>query len=80
VKPPIVNGTVRRRRSAAFFHDGDIDAIIETIPSCRDAGGGSSYRRITVGVHVRAKLAGSRAGIVNTAGPETERLLNSEGY
>lgn len=34
VKPPIVNGTIARRRSAAYFHDGNIDALIETLPSC----------------------------------------------
>lgn len=33
VKPPIVDGTIRRR-SAAYFHDGNIDAVIRTLPSC----------------------------------------------
>jgi isopenicillin N synthase-like dioxygenase len=80
VKPPIIDGTVRRRRSTAFFHDGNVDAVIETIATCRDAEGGSRYGRITVGEHVRAKLAGSRAGVINRAGPETERVLSSEGY
>jgi isopenicillin N synthase-like dioxygenase len=79
VKPPIVDGTIQHRRSAAFFHDGNIDAVIETIPSCLDAGGRSAYRPITIGEHIRAKLAGSRAGVLNQAGPETERVLSSEG-
>ncbi|MFW0785405.1 2-oxoglutarate and iron-dependent oxygenase domain-containing protein [Gordonia sp. CPCC 206044] len=63
VKPPVVDGTVERRRSAAFFHDGNIDATIATLPSC--VGAGSRYSPITVGEHIGAKLAGSRAGQSN---------------
>ncbi|MFG1795127.1 isopenicillin N synthase family dioxygenase [Nocardia sp. NPDC049149] len=59
VVPPIVDGTIERRRSAAFFHDGNTDAVIETLPTC--VGEGSKYPPITVAEHVRAKLAGSRA-------------------
>ena len=70
VKPPIVEGRIERRRSAAFFHDGNIEAVIETLPTCLDADGTSAYAPITVGEHIRAKLAGSRAGIAN---PEAER-------
>ncbi|MEP9395256.1 2-oxoglutarate and iron-dependent oxygenase domain-containing protein [Gordonia sp. VNK1] len=63
VKPPIVDGTIERRRSAAYFHDGNIDATISTLPSC--VGAGSRYSPITVGEHIGAKLAGSRAGQSN---------------
>ncbi|GAB89580.1 isopenicillin N synthase family dioxygenase [Gordonia rhizosphera] len=63
VKPPIVDGSIERRRSAAFFHDGNIDAMISTLPSC--VGAGSRYSPITVGEHIGAKLAGSRAGQPN---------------
>ncbi|WAC54358.1 isopenicillin N synthase family dioxygenase [Gordonia sp. SL306] len=63
VKPPVVDGTIERRRSAAFFHDGNIDATISTLPSC--VGAGSRYSPITVGEHIGAKLAGSRAGQSN---------------
>ncbi|MGW0453787.1 isopenicillin N synthase family dioxygenase [Gordonia sputi] len=63
VKPPIVDGTIERRRSAAYFHDGNIDATISTLPSC--VGAGSRYSPITVGEHIGAKLAGSRAGQAN---------------
>ncbi|MFB8005576.1 isopenicillin N synthase family dioxygenase [Nocardia sp. NPDC056000] len=74
VKPPIVNGTIQRRRSAAYFHDGNIDALIETLPSC--VGDGSEYEPVTVADHIRAKLAGSRAGLPNTnAGREAARVL-----
>ena len=68
--PPIVDGRIERRRSAAFFHDGNIDAVIETLPTCLDADGTSAYGPTTVGEHIRAKLAGSRAGVAN---PEAER-------
>ncbi|MBD0863940.1 isopenicillin N synthase family oxygenase [Gordonia sp. zg691] len=63
VKPPIVDGTIERRRSAAYFHDGNIGAMIATLPSC--VGAGSRYSPITVGEHIGAKLAGSRAGRPN---------------
>ncbi len=76
VKPPIVDGTIARRRSAAYFHDGNIDALVETLPSC--VGEGSLYEPITVAEHLRAKLAGSRAGVSNAAaGREAARVLSA---
>ncbi|WP_182525305.1 isopenicillin N synthase family dioxygenase [Nocardioides dongkuii] len=78
VKPPIVDGQVKRRRSAAFFHDGNIEAVVETLPTC--VGDGSPYPPITVGEHIRAKLAGSRAGVANTdAEREAARVLAAGG-
>lgn len=75
VKPPIVDGTIRRRRSAAYFHDGNIDAVIATLPTCLAEGEPARYAPITVAEHIRAKLAGSRAGTPNTsAGREAARL------
>ncbi|MGW0039950.1 isopenicillin N synthase family dioxygenase [Gordonia sp. NPDC003376] len=67
VKPPIVDGTIKRRRSVAFFHDGNIDATIATLPSHLDADDGLAYEPITVRDHISAKLAGSRQGKANTA-------------
>ncbi|MGX1772333.1 isopenicillin N synthase family dioxygenase [Nocardia brasiliensis] len=76
VMPPIVDGTIERRRSAAFFHDGNFDAVIETLPSC--VGAGSKYPPITVSEHVQAKLAGSRALQPNTnAHREAARVLSA---
>ena len=78
VKPPIVDGTIARRRSAAFFHDGNVDALVETLPTC--VGEGSPYPPITVGEHIRAKLAGSRAGVANAdADREAARVLAAQG-
>ncbi|QXG74461.1 hypothetical protein KUM42_11140 [Modestobacter sp. L9-4] len=76
VKPPVVDGTISRRRSAAFFHDGDVDALITTLPSCLEPGEQPRYSPVTVGEHVAAKLRGSRAGVVNTAADrEAARVL-----
>ena len=75
VKPPVVNGAIKRRRSAAFFHDGNPDAVIETLASHRDASG-EAYEPITVRDHIKAKLAGSRQGRKNLAAVrEAERVL-----
>lgn len=73
VKPPVVDGTIERRRSAAFFHDGNIDATVSAMPT--EKAGSTSYPPITVGEHLRAKLGGSRAGQSNTtAGSEAQRV------
>lgn len=79
VKPPIVDGSIERRRSAAFFHDGNIDAVIRTMPHLVDADHPDRYPEpITVGEHIRAKLAGSRAGKLNdAAGAEKDRVLSA---
>lgn len=78
VMPPITDGTIQRRRSAAYFHDGNTDAVIETLPSC--VGEGSKYEPITVADHLRAKLAGSRALQPNTnASREAARVLAASG-
>ena len=78
VKPPVVDGTIQRRRSAAFFCDGDIDAVVSTLPQCVDAEHPDRYLPVTVDEHLTAKLAGSRAGVRNpNTGRETERVLAS---
>jgi isopenicillin N synthase-like dioxygenase len=78
VKPPVVDGTIQRRRSTAFFHDGDVDAVISALPSCVAAGEEPLYPPITVGEHIAAKLAGSRSGQANTAARrEAARVLSS---
>ncbi len=75
VKPPIVDGTIARRRSAAYFHDGNADATITTIASCVLPGETPLYSPITVIDHIARKLAGSRAGQKNdTAGREAARV------
>lgn len=79
VKPPVVDGTIERRRSAAFFHDGNVDTVIATLPQCVDHEHPDLYEPITVGEHIAAKLAGSRAGVRNlSAARESARVLASD--
>ena len=78
VKPPIVGNTIQRRRSVAFFHDGNIDAVIATLPGLVDAGVAPGYEPIMVRDHIKAKLAGSRQGRANTAATrEASRVKNA---
>ncbi|MCZ2837599.1 isopenicillin N synthase family dioxygenase [Modestobacter sp. VKM Ac-2985] len=80
VTPPVVDGTIQRRRSAAFFHDGDVEAVIAPLPSCVGRGEEPRYLPVTIGEHIAAKLRGSRAGVVNTAAErEAARVLAARG-
>ncbi|MET4049368.1 MULTISPECIES: 2-oxoglutarate and iron-dependent oxygenase domain-containing protein [unclassified Rhodococcus (in: high G+C Gram-positive bacteria)] len=77
VKPPIVDGMIQRRRSVAFFHDGNVDAVISTLP---EYAGAEPYDPIVVRDHIKAKLAGSRHGKANTAAVrEAARVLAAAG-
>ena len=67
VKPPIVNGTIERRRSAAYFFDADAEAVVGPWDSFVSADRPRLYDDVTVDEHIRAKLAGSRAGVRNVA-------------
>ena len=60
VPPRDAHGRLTRRRSAAFFHDGNADAVISTLAPCRAGDGSSNYDDVTVGEHLAQKLAGSR--------------------
>jgi len=79
VKPPVIDGRIKRRRSAAFFFDGNVDAVITTLPGCVAEGETELYGPITVGEHIEAKLNGSR-GLKNNTNDterEAERVLTS---
>jgi isopenicillin N synthase-like dioxygenase len=60
VPPRDAIGNLVRRRSAAYFHDGNADALISTLEPCRDPSGEHVYDDITVGEHLAQKLGGSR--------------------
>jgi isopenicillin N synthase-like dioxygenase len=78
VKPPVVDGTIQRRRSAAYFHDGNPEAVVVPLDSCVGADHPRLYDAVTVDEHIRGKLAGSRAGRRNDAAPrESARVLQS---
>jgi isopenicillin N synthase-like dioxygenase len=78
VLPPLgADGRVMRRRSAAFFHDGNADAVIDTLPTCRGEPG-AALEPITVSEHLRRKLAGSRGLQLNeAAAAESARILRA---
>ena len=76
VAAPRVDGSLVPRRSAAYFHDGNIDAVIACLPSCVSEDNPARYEPVTVGDHLAAKLAGSRGGQLNPyASREAARLL-----
>ena len=78
VAAPRVNGALVPRRSAAYFHDGNVDAVIECLPSCVSADNPARYEPVTVGEHLTAKLAGSRGGQLNPyATREAARLRSA---
>lgn len=79
VKPPVVGGTIERRRSVAFFHDGNVETLIETLPSCIDDEHPDLFESITIAEHIAAKLRGSRAGVRNDAAArDSARVLASD--
>jgi isopenicillin N synthase-like dioxygenase len=59
VVPPPGDGPARRR-STAFFFDGDWDARIECVPTCTDAEHPPKYPPVIAGEHLMAKLMGPR--------------------
>ena len=80
VMPPVIEGTIERRRSAAFFHDGDVDALIRTLPQCVDAEHPDLFESITIGEHIAGKLAGSREGVrYDGAAREAARIAECDG-
>jgi len=59
VVPPGGDGPARRR-STAFFLDGNWDARIECLPTCTDAEHPPRYPPVVAGEHLMAKLMGPR--------------------
>ncbi|MFF8314570.1 isopenicillin N synthase family dioxygenase [Streptomyces lydicus] len=68
-------GRLVRRRSAAYFHDGNWDAEITALPGCVPVGTEPRYPPTTVGRHLAEKLAGSRAGRLNENAPRDAARL-----
>jgi isopenicillin N synthase-like dioxygenase len=48
------------RRSVAFFHDGNYDALIECLPTCTSDSNPPRYAPVVAGEHLMAKLMGPR--------------------
>ena len=72
VPPPARHEGPAVRRSAAFFLDGNWDAVIECLPTCTSADDPPRYAPVTAGEHLLAKLMGPRllrpSDAVDTAG------------
>jgi isopenicillin N synthase-like dioxygenase len=72
VVPPTAADGAAVRRSAAFFFDGNWDAVIECLPTCTTAADPPRYPPVTAGQHLVAKLMGPRllraSEAVDTAG------------
>ncbi|WP_408016062.1 isopenicillin N synthase family dioxygenase [Rhodococcus artemisiae] len=79
VDPPIVGGRIQRRRSAAFFFDGNHDAVIETLSGCL-ADGESGYPPITIAENIASKLAGMKSGVAPVGLREAERVLAADTH
>jgi isopenicillin N synthase-like dioxygenase len=60
VVPPVGRDVPATRQSFAFFHDGNIDAVIECLPTCTTTDDPPRYAPITLGEHVMGKLLGPR--------------------
>ncbi len=72
-------GQLVRRRSAAFFHDGNADAVISCLPGCATEENPARYESVTVSDHLAAKLNGSRGLVANTSAErESARLLSAQ--
>lgn len=68
VNPPVINGRIMRRRSAAFFFDGNHDAVISPLPGT--AGEEEAhYPPVTVAAHIAAKVAGLKTGLATGTAP-----------
>lgn len=61
VVPPPGDATgAALRRSIAFFHEADSDALVSAIPSCVTADRPARYEPVTAGEHLLQKLLGPR--------------------
>ena len=58
--PPVGDTSHNRRRSMAFFHDGDWDAIVECLPTCVSDDNPAKYEPVRALDHLMNKLMGGR--------------------
>ena len=76
VPPPRSTSGPARRRSVAFFHDGNYDALVECLPTCCSKDNPPRYPPVVAGEHLKAKLLGPRSLAVSDAVSTTgERRL-----
>lgn len=59
------------RRSIALFQDGNVDTVMECLPTCQSADRPPKYAPITLGQHVLNKIEGGRFSVK----PETQQTV-----
>ncbi|MGZ7013057.1 MAG: isopenicillin N synthase family dioxygenase [Acidimicrobiales bacterium] len=67
VPPPVGAEGPALRRSVAFFHDGNYDALVEVLATCCSAENPPRYPTILAGDHLMAKLTAPRNQVASTA-------------
>jgi isopenicillin N synthase-like dioxygenase len=65
--PPGDDRSPALRRSAAFFHDGNYDALVEVLETCCSPENPARYEPILAGDHLMAKLTAPRNQVASTA-------------
>ena len=70
-----------RRRSVAFFHDGNHDALVECLPTCVGVDNPARYPPVLAGDHLMAKLMGPRTQSASQVALDTasSRLAAADG-
>jgi len=71
VPPPRSTSGPAVRRSVAFFHDGNFDALVECLPSCITPERPARYAPVLAGDHLLGKLLGPRLLTASTAASTT---------
>ena len=81
VAPPAsTDGGPALRRSVAFFHEADADALVEPLPTCVTVDRPARYGAVTAGQHLMDKLMGPREHRPSVAAStlgDRERALRS---
>ena len=67
VVPPPAGSGPSRRRSIAFFHEADYDALVTVMPTCVSEAHPARYAPVTAGEHLMQKLMGPRTLQKSTA-------------
>ena len=78
VNPPVVDGKIAQRMSAAYFHDGNADATVEAIPTCVEPGTKPIHPPIRISEHIEEKVRGIKDGTAKVkAGREAQRAAQA---
>jgi isopenicillin N synthase-like dioxygenase len=62
VVPPLERTAESQRLSLVFFHNPNYDAMIECVPTCRDAQGTAKFASVSAGEYLTAKFVSAQTG------------------